>query len=281
MSRDWSREEVEATVANYLHMLTQELAGQAYNKAEHRRFLKRKLTARTDGAIELKHQNISAILNELGCPWIAGYKPRSNYQGLLFDVVAAQVDQNPLFDQTAKNAAEQPATVPLLHSIKEVMVPAPALRHSAKEPAKEYARRTSGFKRDYVQREARNASLGVAGEEFVLLYEQRRLYEMGKKVLSEQIEHVSATKGDGLGFDILSFEANGKERFIEVKTTSFPKETPFFVSRGEVEFSKAFPKQFQIYRLFEFRKSPKMFALAGAVANNCILDPVSYLARFG
>jgi hypothetical protein len=129
-------------------------------------------------------------------------------------------------------------------------------------------------------REARNASLGTAGEEFVLEYERARLHKLGKKQLSERVEHVSATKGDGLGFDVLSFEGTGKERFIEVKTTAFSKETPFFVSKNEVEFSKSFSSQFQLYRLFEFRKEPKMFALSGAVAKNCILDPVSYLARF-
>ena len=281
MSADWSLEEVEATVADYLHMLTQELAGQTYNKTEHRNALKQKLSGRTDGSIELKHQNISAVLLKLGCPWIPGYKPRSNYQGLLFDVVAEQVTQNPLFDRTAMTAAELPATVPLLSSIDELMVLPPTLNHSAKEPAKEYVRRNVGFKRNYVEREARNTSLGIAGEEFVLSYEQKRLYQLGKKKLSEKVEHVSSTKGDGLGFDVLSFEENGKERFIEVKTTSFPKETPFFVSRNEVEFSKAFAPQFQLYRLFEFRKNPRMFALPGAVSKTCNLDPVSYLATFG
>ena len=32
---DWSREEVEACVADYLRMLTLELNGQRYNKTEH------------------------------------------------------------------------------------------------------------------------------------------------------------------------------------------------------------------------------------------------------
>ena len=281
MSKDWSREEVEATVAGYLHMLTQEWAGQTYSKTEHRKRLRKKLAERSDGAIELKHQNISAVLLELGCPWISGYKPRSNYQRLLFEVVTAQVDRNSLFDQAARTAAEQPATVPLLHSIEHVMVSAPVLRNSAKEPEKEYERRSSGIRRNYVQQEARNASLGAAGEEFVLIFEQKRLHKLGKKALSEQVEHVSASKGDGLGFDILSFETNGRERFIEVKTTAFPKETPFFVSRNEVAFSKSYAPQFQLYRLFEFRKNPRMFALAGAVNKNCNLDPVSYLATFG
>lgn len=38
---DWSREEVETIVADYLQMLTMELAGQNYNKTEHRQRLQR------------------------------------------------------------------------------------------------------------------------------------------------------------------------------------------------------------------------------------------------
>src|SRR5882762_6389485 len=90
----WSRIEVDATVADYLDMLTQELSGQTYNKTDHRRALRRKLVERSDGAIELKHQNISAVLLALGCPWISGYKPRSNYQNLLFEVVQHAVIGN-------------------------------------------------------------------------------------------------------------------------------------------------------------------------------------------
>ena len=47
MAADWSREEVEAVVADYLHMLTQELAGQAFNKTTHRRALAMKLRSRS------------------------------------------------------------------------------------------------------------------------------------------------------------------------------------------------------------------------------------------
>ena len=65
MPAPWSREEVEATVADYLHMLTQELAGQSYNKTKHRHALAAKLNHRNDGAIERKHQNISAVLIDL------------------------------------------------------------------------------------------------------------------------------------------------------------------------------------------------------------------------
>jgi hypothetical protein len=75
---DWSREEVEAIVADYLQMLTMELAGQSYSKTAHRQQLQSKLNNRSDGSIEFKHGNISAALIDLGFPYIRGYKPRTN-----------------------------------------------------------------------------------------------------------------------------------------------------------------------------------------------------------
>lgn len=58
----WSRLEVEATVADYFHMLVMELSGQAYNKSAHRKALLLRLDHRSEGAVERKHQNISAIM---------------------------------------------------------------------------------------------------------------------------------------------------------------------------------------------------------------------------
>jgi hypothetical protein len=135
--------------------------------------------------------------------------------------------------------------------------------------------------RDYLDREVRNRSLGLAGEEFVVSYERERLRQAGEKRLGDRVEHVSVAKGDGLGYDVLSFDIDGRERFIEVKTTSFGKQTPFFVSRNELEFSDLARDQYHLYRLFEFRRQPRMFDLVGSVRGNCRLDPVTYRASFG
>ena len=78
----WSHEEVEAIVADYFKMLDNELRGIHYNKTEHRRALSILLNTRSDGSIERKHQNISAVLIDQGFPYIAGYKPLRNYQQL-------------------------------------------------------------------------------------------------------------------------------------------------------------------------------------------------------
>lgn len=80
---EWSDAEVSATVEDYFEMLHLEALGQEYSKAEHRRSLLKKLNGRSAAAVEFKHANISAILHELGLPYISGYKPRKNCQEAL------------------------------------------------------------------------------------------------------------------------------------------------------------------------------------------------------
>ncbi|HRO61154.1 MAG TPA: DUF3883 domain-containing protein [Burkholderiaceae bacterium] len=275
---DWSRAEVEAIVDDYLHMLTQELSGQQYNKTAHRKALSLRLNGRSDGSIEFKHANISAVLIDLGCPYIVGYKPRSNVQSLLYEVVEDRIANNPLFDQAARSAVEQPAVAPLHADFESVLVDAPVMSARAEQERAAYRPRFRVV-RDYLEREARNRSLGEAGEGFVVACERDRLWKLGCARLSDRVEHVAATRGDGLGFDVLSFEADGRERFIEVKTTAFGKQMPFYITRNEVEFSKVYAPQFRLYRLFEFRRAPRMFALEGSVSERCLLDPVTYLVR--
>jgi Domain of unknown function (DUF3883) len=240
MSRAWTREEVEATVADYFHMLTLELAGQQFNKTAHRRALLQKLNQRTNAAVELKHQNISAILIRFGYPYISGYKPMGNYQALLFDVIADRLKADTRLDRTALAAVKMPATVPLIKDFEKLLEAPPQLKYSARDGnSANYAWETKQVvKRDYIGREAQNTSLGLAGEEFVVDFEKWRLSSAGHKKLADNVEHVSKTRGDGLGFDVRSFDLNGRDRLIEVKTTSFGKETPFFITKHEVEFSR-------------------------------------------
>lgn len=126
MAEDWSRQEVEATVEDYFEMLDAELRGESYSKTEHRRRLALLLNARSDGAIERKHQNISAILIELGFPYIQGYKPLRNYQQLLFDVAAGQLAARQPLLQIVEAQVQQPAAVPRVDDILASLVEAPA-----------------------------------------------------------------------------------------------------------------------------------------------------------
>ncbi len=276
--RDWSHLEVEAIVADYLNMLALELAGQVYSKAARRRQLMTKLSGRSEGSIEFKHANISAALIELGYPYISGYKPRSNFQQLVLEVLAAQLSTRRDIDALALDAIARPAVTAPLEDFSDVLRDPPRAEypHQVREPRPEYA-----VKRDYLQRESQNASLGLAGEEYVMRFESWRLWKAGAKQLADRVEHIAQTRGDGLGYDVLSFEPDGREKLIEVKTTTFGALTPFYVSANEVRVSEARQEDFHLYRVFEFRKKPQVFDLPGPIAKHVALDPVSFVARFG
>src|SRR5262245_41698973 len=88
---DWTEREIDLIVADYFEMLRMERTGQPYVKADRNRALQ-ELTRRSRGSIEFKHQNISAVLYELGMDWISGYKPMPNYQNALIAGIERYID---------------------------------------------------------------------------------------------------------------------------------------------------------------------------------------------
>ena len=278
MAEHWSQFEVEATVSDYFEMLVMELRGEEYNKAGHNRNLQRLLNKRTKASIELKHQNISAVLIELGYPYIDGYKPKRNYQQLLYTVVDERLAGAVKLNEAAAAAVEKPLEEPpAVSDVLSILVAAP-VRESDKPKLYDPANVRRSVRRDYLETESRNRTLGLSGEKLVIQFEYERLGRAGKKDLANRIEHVAKTKGDNLGYDVLSFETDGRERLIEVKTTRFGALTPFFASKNEVEISAERENEYQLYRLFNFIAQPKLFMLAGALRNTCTLDPIQFAA---
>ena len=277
--QEWSIEEVEATVAAYFAMLQKDLRAEEYSKAEFNRSLVNMLDGRSKQAVEYKHANISAILEELRHPWIRGYKPRGNYQQLLAEAVVRRVNSDEALRTTAIERSEQPAVIPGgLPTIEPPpeLAEMPPLQVREARPLEAWLRQARRI--DYFAREARNRSLGEAGEEVVVRLERARLRSIGLHRLAQQVERISATRGDGAGFDVLSFGEDGRERFIEVKTTSFAKETPFHVTKSEIDFSADFDDQYCLYRLFSFRSDPRMYALRGALERVTRLEAQTFIA---
>lgn len=276
---NWSRIEVEAVVASYREMLQLELSGAQFNKRQ-RNLALQKVIGRNAGSIEFKHQNISAILNNAGVPYIAGYKPRGNFQGLLEEVVIVQLIENATINLLAATAVAR-QDFPLISAgdLLSIRVDPPTglVGNVVYSSRVEESGRTFA-KRNYVELEGRNAALGLAGEKLVMEYEYERLWTSGHRRLAEKIEHVSVLKGDHLGYDIRSFEVNGKERLIEVKTTQFGPMTPFFASRNEVNVSIELSEHYQVYRIFSFSKATKLFSLEGAIGTKCELTPITFSA---
>ena len=242
---DWTPSELKLIVADYSSMLRKELTHEAYSKTEHRRALIQSIH-RTEGSIERKHQNISAVLMTLGLPWIDGYKPLGNFQDALLHAVEAAIDTEAL------PPSAPAASVPDDIDLGKVLVPPPETADPG--PSGQLMRRLLR-KFDPAARDAANRSLGEAGEEFVRRYEIKRLNALGKSALAAKVAWVSKTVGDGLGHDIKFFADDGSQIFIEVKTTRGPIGTPFFISPNEVRASMERGSAYRLYRVFNFGKN--------------------------
>lgn len=279
MPDDWSQEEVEAIVADYFAMWDKDIRGLDYNKAEHNRHLRLLVPNRSRFSVEQKHRNISAVLWHLGYPYLRGYKPLPKYQKLLRAVVEDRLATGTSLNQLVAKAVTVPAkAVPVVKNLKAIQV-APPRRKEVKDLVDDETRRRTNFvRRNYLEAEANNQSLGLAGEEFILRYERERLWQAGKRALADRVEHVAKTTGDYLGFDILSFELSGRERFVEVKTTRYGAMTRFFATVNEVEVSDSRKREYHLHRLFNFDKQPQFFVLSGSLRDTCQLKPVSFSA---
>ena len=282
MAVDWSTVEVDLAVVDYMKMLSKELLGQNYNKTAHRNALLPLLNNRTPGSVERKHQNISAVLINFGLPYISGYKPLGNFQALLAERVASYLAGQHEFISMVGKSVDQPIPNMSVANFLDRVVDPPTKRDFSYAQVRDTGPKIRPPVRiNYLEREARNASLGKAGELFVVEFEKARLVHYGKGGLADRVEHVSVSKGDGLGFDVKSYEANGADRLIEVKTTAGGKQTPFFVSRNEVEVSQEHEKEYHLYRVFGYRKDPRMFMVQCALNKICQLESSQYRAIIG
>jgi hypothetical protein len=266
---NWQDDELDAIVADYFAMLAADLSGQPYVKSRHSAALMAQI-GRTHRSVEFKHQNISAVMDELGMPWIPGYKPKRNYQNAIFDAIDRYLTKHPA---TLEPVSILPPPPPLPG---EIFVAPPTLRAG---PVPERLRRLVR-KFDPVERDHRNRALGNAGEAFVVDLERRQLTEADRPDLARKVRWISAEDGDGAGYDVLSFNRGGHERLIEVKTTNGSARTPFFLSRNECDLATERPADWQIYRVHLFATEPRIFTIVPPLENAVKLTPDTWRASF-
>src|SRR5271165_6682402 len=189
-TRDWTEQEVRLIVADYFAMLEAELQGEPYKKSEHRKALIPLLAGRSDGSVEFKHQNISSVLVEFGLPYVEGYKPRGNYQGLLATEVESFLDQRPGFlEQLAAAPTLNPSGIRQAPSLdlSQIIVEPPEKIIAPSRTDKPWLSR-KGQKIDFAEKDAADRRLGKLGEEFVYDLERHRLKEMGRDDLASKVE---------------------------------------------------------------------------------------------
>lgn len=248
-----------------------ELTGQPYVKAQHNALL-REATGRTRTSIEYKLQNISAVLQLLGQPWIKGYKPMANFQKALLDGVERVFNsQSELLMRLAPVAHSELAEPPALY-LGPPPLAAPAgdgVPHAMQRLVRKF---------DPATIDARNRNLGKKGELIVLNAERTRLISEDRADLAKKIRWVSEEDGDGAGYDILSFDRHGGERLVEVKTTGGDALVPFFISENERSLSDERPDAFRLMRVYDALRAPCAFELTPPLQDWVHLQATNYRA---
>jgi hypothetical protein len=277
---EWSDQENDLIVADYFDMLGAELRGEKRSKARHRRALVSLLNQRTEGSVEFKHQNISAVLLGLGQPWIVGYKPASQFQLSLVDAVMRLLESRSdwLLPQRNRPEGSEGREKGWGESGVPLWIGPPPTVSNAPPPIDPERMAFIARKYDVAERDARNRALGKAGEEIVLNHETATLKAAGRNDLAAKVRWTAQDDGDGLGFDIQSFEPNGRPRLIEVKTTNGWERTPFHITRTELAAAEAHRDQWHLIRIWNFAREPRAFGIRPPLGQHIELTPTSFLA---
>ncbi len=263
----WTLDECEITVDAYFRCVALQNEGKPFTKSHIYKEVARQLNNRSAKAVEYKFQNIEKVLQEEDLPRL-GMSTKGNYQKLLRPVVLDYLREHPAIGSGAPNAT------PPAKSWNAVLVAPPRGRD---KPRRDNGA-TSSVRVQVARKDAENRKLGRLGEEWVLKLEKQRLVEGGRGDLAQSVVWVADVEGDGAGYDIRSFDDDGNDIFIEVKTTNGGKTTDFIITANELNVADRIGKAFQLYRVFDFSHDPKLYVLDGPLSSKLLLIPRSFSA---
>lgn len=278
-NEEWAENETRAAVRDYCTMLQAELRGRAAGTTGRWQPRLGRADDPDPATLQRKYGQVGAVLMDHGLPYCIDYVPMHDYRPSLVTAVREYLRNHPRMLELMEAAVFRPVrTLPALDGLEPQRVlskpPASAMAAGARAATELVA----GV--DFLEKEQRNRSLAMAGQQFVLAFERRRLQAQGLHKYAEAIEHVSADHGDGAGYDILSYGVDGSERYIGVKTTRFRRETPLYLSAHEVAMSDTWGERYWIYRVHNFRDDPRLYMVKGSLAGHFELEPTQYRARF-
>lgn len=206
--------------------------------------------------------------------------------GSAIDTVIGNIDlPNELNEQTddAVEYVKKNISVTIDYEKIEVIKSTPPKK---KRKAVQSAKVSAGKDINYERRLKNLKKIGDIGEELAIRIEKERLINEGQQELAEKIEWVSKTIGDGLGYDIKSYEKKNDiyiEKYIEVKSTTGSKNKPFDISANEVRISKELQNQYYIFRFYGIGNQTNnvgYYIIQGDVEDNCTLEPTSFKAYY-
>jgi hypothetical protein len=129
-----------------------------------------------------------------------------------------------------------------------------------------------------------NCKIGERGEMIVMKMEKDKLISLGKNDLADRVERKSE-ESDSFGYDILSFDQDGREIYIEVKSTQHKADNnlvQFFISSNECSKAMNCPNYY-IYIVFEVNTEiPKILKIENlpSLKGKINIEPVNYKISF-
>lgn len=129
-------------------------------------------------------------------------------------------------------------------------------------------------------KEARTLKLlGDRGEKIVMDLEIKSLTEAGRSDLAKKVERVSL-ESDSFGYDILSFETDGTEKYIEVKATrTSVGSANFFLTANELRQAKQ-SRNYYIYMVYDVDSAtPKVWKIHNPFnpeSDTTVMIPTNY-----
>lgn len=129
----------------------------------------------------------------------------------------------------------------------------------------------------------KNTKLGNKGEDIVVDYEKDELILKGRKDLADKVFATRKQKGNAERFDVFSYDENGKEKYIEVKSTKGKLSNRFHISENEVQFSHEYADKYYLYRVYNL--NPKTMTANLKIIKGPIdrdkLEATNYTCRIG
>lgn len=132
-----------------------------------------------------------------------------------------------------------------------------------------------GGELDYEMDHNNKKTTGDAGECLVIAQEQAKLEQNGLLDLAKKVRKAK----DWEGFDIQSYYLDGRDKFIEVKTTEGPETRPFYWTKNEKYTMINSSNNYCLYRLYNYdhqTNTADYFVLEGNILDKVLLSEETY-----
>ena len=177
--------------------------------------------------------------------------------------------------RTYENIIDDPISIPLIDNLAEIVLDEddqkssevfdyeiPEYEPTIKEvKEKIYSPKKSNNNKKNIFPSKPSKKVGRAGEEHVYKYEYKKLMDHGREDLAEKIVKQYEDLSFFPGYDIKSFNEDGEEIFIEVKSTVSKGKDYFEISANEVLAAESLEGSYFIYQVTNALANPKISAI--------------------